>query len=87
MVANVLGLPQVFGTRELWPILVSVILVPAFFQLILMNFAVESPKHLFFSSDDSSEAEKGTYGFVIFSINGIRKFKGNILKQYFKTWC
>ncbi len=60
LVANVLGLPEMLGNEKLWPVLVSLTIVPAFLQLFGLMFAVESPKFLFHnkSSDDAFKGMK-----------------------------
>lgn len=46
LVANILSLEAIFGSKELWPLLVGFILVPGLFNIALIFF-VESPKYLY----------------------------------------
>ena len=59
LVTNIFGLPQIFGTANLWPVLVGFILVPVLPGLALI-FAVESPKYLFINKNDQVGAKNGT---------------------------
>uniref|UniRef100_A0A8C6Y248 Solute carrier family 2, facilitated glucose transporter member 5 n=1 Tax=Naja naja TaxID=35670 RepID=A0A8C6Y248_NAJNA len=44
--AQVLGLPEVLGEDAYWPLFLSVVVVPAFLQLLLLNWFPESPRYL-----------------------------------------
>lgn len=59
LVANVLGLPQILGTSELWPYLLGLTLVSFFIHIIGLPFAVESPKYLYITKNDSAKARRG----------------------------
>ena len=60
LVSNVLGLPFMLGTPKLWPVLVSLILVPCLVQVIGLYFiAVESPKFLYINKNKTNQAELG----------------------------
>lgn len=58
LLANILGLPEIFGTDKLWPLLVGLMLVPVLIHIGLF-FAVESPKYLYINKGQIEEAEKG----------------------------
>merc|ERR1712071_373457 len=45
-VSNLVALPEIFGTDDLWFILAGFVLVPALFNLGMV-FASESPKYLY----------------------------------------
>lgn len=52
---NVLGLPDLLGTRELWPVLVGLTLVPILFHAVLF-FLSESPKYVYINKNDKERA-------------------------------
>ncbi len=58
LVSNILGLPDMLGNQRLWPVLVSLTLIPACLQLVGLMFAVESPKFLFHNKS-CEDAVKG----------------------------
>ena len=73
LVSSILGLnlskfdenyQGILGTKDLWHILVGLILVPCVVHLLLFG-AVESPKYLFFNKNDKQAAEKGNYVFYL----------------------
>jgi MFS family permease len=57
--SNIMGLPSVFGTIELWPYLYAITLIPWLVHFIFLPFCVETPKYLFINRDDPRETEKG----------------------------
>uniref|UniRef100_A0A670ZV39 Solute carrier family 2, facilitated glucose transporter member 5 n=1 Tax=Pseudonaja textilis TaxID=8673 RepID=A0A670ZV39_PSETE len=44
--AQVLGLPELLGEDAYWPLFLSVVVVPAFLQLLLLSWFPESPRYL-----------------------------------------
>jgi hypothetical protein len=60
VVSNILGLSELLGKENLWPILLGFILVPALAHIGLF-FAVESPKHAYFNENDINEAQTSKY--------------------------
>ncbi|VDL69847.1 unnamed protein product [Nippostrongylus brasiliensis] len=44
LVSQILGLPQIFGTTDGWPLIFWFIVVPAFLQIICLKFVPESPR-------------------------------------------
>ncbi|XP_028586332.1 solute carrier family 2, facilitated glucose transporter member 9-like [Podarcis muralis] len=44
--AQVLGLPELLGEDPYWPLFLSLVVVPAFLQLILLHWFPESPRYL-----------------------------------------
>jgi hypothetical protein len=55
--SNVFGLPQIFGTDELWPILCGIIIIPIAAHIVLA-FMVESPKFVYINKGDENEARR-----------------------------
>ncbi|XP_071764834.1 solute carrier family 2 member 15b [Centroberyx gerrardi] len=45
-IAQVLGLHELLGKEEHWPLLLSLVVVPTFFQLMLLPWFPESPRYL-----------------------------------------
>lgn len=58
LVAQVLGLRSLLGTESQWPILLSMTIVPAIFQLVTLPFCPESPKFLLLSRGKEIEAQR-----------------------------
>ena len=44
LVSQILGLPYIFGTKELWPLIFAFTFVPFILQLAILPFCPESPK-------------------------------------------
>lgn len=57
VVTNVLGLPEVLGTEDRWPILVGFPLIPMIANVFLF-FGAESPKYLYIKKNQPEEAER-----------------------------
>ncbi len=57
LATNILGLPQLFGSAEMWPILVGIVFVPVLAHVLLLT-GVESPKYLFLKLNDRDKAKK-----------------------------
>ncbi|RNA10267.1 solute carrier family facilitated glucose transporter member 1-like [Brachionus plicatilis] len=62
LVVNILGLPELLGKADRWPILVGLSLVPALVHILLVIFP-ESPKFLYMKKNDVSGAEKSLVKF------------------------
>lgn len=62
LISNILGLPDLLGTYERWPILVGLSLIPALGHLSLILFP-ESPKYLYLNKNDLAGAEKALLKF------------------------
>jgi SP family facilitated glucose transporter-like MFS transporter 1 len=62
LVSQILGLESILGTRDLWPVLLAVTAVPAFFQLVTLPICPESPKFLLLSKGLEMEAQRGMEG-------------------------
>lgn len=58
LVAQALGLKYTLGTAEHWPLLFSLTIVPAIFQVFTLPFCPESPKYLLATKNNSVEAQK-----------------------------
>uniref|UniRef100_A0A8V5FKF4 Uncharacterized protein n=1 Tax=Melopsittacus undulatus TaxID=13146 RepID=A0A8V5FKF4_MELUD len=50
--AQVLGLPELLGEDRFWPLFLSVVVVPASLQLLLLHCFPESPRYLLIEKDD-----------------------------------
>ncbi|XP_076320382.1 solute carrier family 2, facilitated glucose transporter member 1-like isoform X1 [Tachypleus tridentatus] len=58
LVSQVLGIPQVLGTKELWPFLFGITVVPAFFMLATMPLCPESPRYILIYQGKDVAAQK-----------------------------
>ncbi|KAL8601881.1 hypothetical protein ACOMHN_020616 [Nucella lapillus] len=56
--SQILGLRELFGTEDLWPILFAFNALPSMFCLILMPFCPESPRFLLIKKGQEEEAKK-----------------------------
>jgi MFS family permease len=57
LVANIFGLPQLFGTEKLWPYLVGINIVPAVLLYFAAPFIVESPKYVYINKNNPRGAQ------------------------------
>ncbi|KAL1231851.1 Facilitated glucose transporter protein [Trichinella pseudospiralis] len=58
LLAQILGLEAVLGTKENWPILFYIIAIPAVFQLCALPFCPESPKYLISHGNNMEKIQK-----------------------------
>lgn len=56
--SQIVALPQVLGTEQLWPLLLALAAFPALLQLATYWMFPESPKHLLLTTKDEFEARK-----------------------------
>jgi MFS family permease len=57
VVVNIIGLPDLLGTIDLWPVLVGLTLVPIIFHIVLF-FLSESPKYVCINKHDREGAKQ-----------------------------
>ncbi|XP_007422141.1 solute carrier family 2, facilitated glucose transporter member 5-like [Python bivittatus] len=62
--AQVLGLPELLGEDAYWPLFLSVVVVPAFLQLLLLNWFPESPRYLFIEKNNVHGAAEALRWFL-----------------------
>ena len=55
--SQVLGLPEIFGNEDLWPLLLALTGVFSVFQLMTLPFCPESPRFLLIKQNQKNEAE------------------------------
>lgn len=65
LVSQILGLEQILGTAEQWPLLLCLTIVPAIFQVIALPFCPESPKYLLVTRGKDMEAQRGKFSILI----------------------
>jgi len=58
LLSQVLGMNNMLGTESAWPLLLSITIVPAIFQILTLPFCPESPKYLLLDKDDEMAANK-----------------------------
>jgi len=58
LLSQILGMSNVLGTETGWPLLLSLTIVPAIFQVLTLPFCPESPKYLLLDKDDEMAANK-----------------------------
>lgn len=61
LVSQILGLEQILGTDDQWPLLLCLTIVPAIFQVVTLPLCPESPKYLLLSKGKDMEAQRGTF--------------------------
>ncbi|NXL22622.1 GTR9 protein, partial [Setophaga kirtlandii] len=62
--AQVLGLPELLGKDRFWPLFLSVVVVPASLQLLLLHCFPESPRYLLIERNDVCGATKALQRFL-----------------------
>ncbi|KFQ30002.1 Solute carrier family 2, facilitated glucose transporter member 9, partial [Merops nubicus] len=62
--AQVLGLPELLGEDRFWPLFLSVVVIPAFLQLLLLHCFPESPRYLLIERNDVCGATKALHRFL-----------------------
>ncbi|XP_056350667.1 LOW QUALITY PROTEIN: solute carrier family 2, facilitated glucose transporter member 5-like [Oenanthe melanoleuca] len=62
--AQVLGLPELLGKDRFWPLFLSVVVVPASLQLLLLHCFPESPRYLLIERNDVCGATKALHRFL-----------------------
>jgi SP family facilitated glucose transporter-like MFS transporter 1 len=58
LTSNILGLPQILGTDEKWPILFAATIVPSIFMLVTLPLCPESPKHILINQGRDVTAQR-----------------------------
>ena len=58
LTGTVLGLNNILGGDDTWPILLSLPIVPSILQTLILPFMPESPRYLFIEKGQLLEAEK-----------------------------
>lgn len=59
LLSQVLGIEQILGTNDGWPVLLGLAICPAILQLILLPICPESPRYLLITRQWEEEARKG----------------------------
>ncbi|NWU57868.1 GTR9 protein, partial [Dromas ardeola] len=62
--AQVLGLPELLGEDRFWPLFLSVVVVPASLQLLLLHCFPESPRYLLIERNDVRRATEALHRFL-----------------------
>ncbi|NXJ69153.1 GTR9 protein, partial [Rostratula benghalensis] len=62
--AQVLGLPELLGEDKFWPLFLSVVVVPASLQLLLLHCFPESPRYLLIERNDVCGATAALHRFL-----------------------
>ncbi|NXR39826.1 GTR9 protein, partial [Zosterops hypoxanthus] len=62
--AQVLGLPELLGKDRFWPLFLSMVVVPASLQLLLLHCFPESPRYLLIERNDVCGATKALHRFL-----------------------
>uniref|UniRef100_A0A7E5A0I2 MFS domain-containing protein n=1 Tax=Panagrellus redivivus TaxID=6233 RepID=A0A7E5A0I2_PANRE len=58
LVAQILGLPFIWGSEKLWPLIFAFSVIPAVVQLVTLPFCPESPKYNLIVKGNAEQAEK-----------------------------
>jgi hypothetical protein len=61
LLSQVLGIEQILGTNDGWPVLLGLAICPAILQLILLPICPESPRYLLITKQWEEEARKGEF--------------------------
>lgn len=65
LLSQVLGIEQILGTNDGWPVLLGLAICPAILQLILLPICPESPRYLLITKQCEEEARKGNVACVL----------------------
>ncbi|KAK2495934.1 hypothetical protein MC885_015511 [Smutsia gigantea] len=57
LIAQVFGLDSIMGNEELWPLLLSIIFIPALLQCVLLPLCPESPRFLLINRNEENRAK------------------------------
>ena len=58
LLSQVLGIEQILGTNDGWPVLLGLAICPAILQLLLLPICPESPRYLLITKQCEEEARK-----------------------------
>uniref|UniRef100_A0A8C1EZ17 Solute carrier family 2 member 3a n=1 Tax=Cyprinus carpio carpio TaxID=630221 RepID=A0A8C1EZ17_CYPCA len=58
LIAQIFGLEYLLGSYKLWPVLLSLTVLPAIVQCILLPFCPESPRYLLINLNEEEQARK-----------------------------
>lgn len=61
LLSQVLGIEQILGTNDGWPVLLGLAICPAILQLLLLPICPESPRYLLITKQWEEEARKGNF--------------------------
>lgn len=59
LIAQILGLESLLGTKDLWPILLGLTIVPTVLQMSFLPFCPESPRFLYIVRSQEHQAKRG----------------------------
>ncbi|XP_068611856.1 solute carrier family 2, facilitated glucose transporter member 4-like [Brachionichthys hirsutus] len=59
LIAQILGLEALLGSRDLWPVLLGITIVPTVFQMSFLPFCPESPRFLYIVRCQEHQAKRG----------------------------
>lgn len=62
---QVAGLETVLGTEHYWAMMLSLSLIPALAQYLVLPFCPESPRYLLINRGEESKAEAGGVHFLL----------------------
>lgn len=58
LISQVLGIEQILGTNEGWPLLLGLAVLPALLQLVLLPVCPESPRYLLLTKQWEEESRR-----------------------------
>ncbi|KAK0167178.1 hypothetical protein PV327_004609 [Microctonus hyperodae] len=58
LISQVLGIEQILGTNDRWPVLLGLAIIPAIAQLVLLPICPESPRYLLITKQWEEEARR-----------------------------
>ncbi|RMZ95563.1 glucose transporter type 1 isoform X5, partial [Brachionus plicatilis] len=73
MLSQILGLPEILGTEDLWPLLLGITGLFSIIQLLTLPFCPESPRFLLINKDLPAEAET-----ALMALRGTKDIKHEI---------
>ncbi|XP_003744146.1 glucose transporter type 1 [Galendromus occidentalis] len=84
LLSQILGLPIILGTKDGWPYLLAIAMVPAFLQIVLLPMCPESPRYLLLSKNQEHAAREALKKLRCTSMveNDIEEMRAEELQQH-----
>lgn len=76
LLSQVLGIEQILGTNDGWPVLLGLAICPAILQLLLLPICPESPRYLLITKQWEEEARKGKISSFLLFLQSCFNTKG-----------
>ena len=82
LLSQVLGIEQILGTNDGWPVLLGLAICPAILQLLLLPICPESPRYLLITKQWEEEARKGKYSISL----SVHQSASESVRLFLRLW-